>query len=243
MNRFAIQSICALLIIAVLATTSSVFGANWTFNSSGSNERFGWSSGKHESLPDGSAFGSPVVDATGFLFNNTYGDMQFLAQVGGPQTVNAGISVKVNTAGSTPSGAPPIDTITVREYGTWGGNLPDLGVQADFNITEYVTGYVNDTGPINLPPVTFNTDGTWMTQYVFVIGPSNPFGDPWTGSFNGLPVAPLADFKIRVRDLIGAQGTIPGTFIEKTGMQIIVPEPSSLLALLVFGSLVWKRVR
>jgi hypothetical protein len=226
---------CLLVVVVVVGTGSPVFAATiWAFNPSGSNSRFGWSSGQHVTLPDTTAHGSPTVNVNGFSFENAYGDMHFRAEAGGKATVNAGVSVRVNIATATPPDTVPIDVIVVREFGTWGGVLPGPSVTADFDITEYVGG--TNTGPISLPPVTFNADGTWYTQSTFVPGPGNPLGGVWTNP------AVLQYFQIRVRNLIGA-GAVPGTFIEKTGLQIFVPEPSSIFFMVLVLPLAFRRVR
>jgi hypothetical protein len=231
-----IKKIVLVALVAAVVFASPAFAGPWTFNATGSNARFGWSGGQHVALPGGSAHGSPVVSQDGFFFVDYYGDMNFRAEVGGVQTVNAGVSVRVTPANSTPPGAPPIDLIIVREYGTWGGNLSDIQAQADFDITEYVTGYANNTGTLTFTPATFNPDGTWTAERTFVPGPGNPLGAPWTNPNI------LADFKIRVRNLVGVQGSVAGTFIEKKGLQIIVPEPGALLLLAVALPVAFRRV-
>ena len=116
----------------------------------------------------------------------------------------------------------PLSTITVREYGVWGGAPSASAVQASFSLMEYDN--YEFTGPLSLPAPTFNTDCTWTTEYTFDLAPGNPLGAPWDS-----PLA--ADFDIEVINIIGVVGTAPGTFVQKLGMEILVPEPGTLFLL------------
>lgn len=222
-----IAAACAVTSVLMLLFAAPAFAdvVPWAYNASNSNERFGWANGQHENMTGGTAHGSPVVNKDGFFFDNSYGDMHFLARWDvAPKTINAGISVEVNTANSTPAGAPALDKLIIIEFGTWGGVQSALSFQGDFTIYEYLTGDTHDTGAISLPAPTFNQDGTWRTEIEFTPGPGNTLGAPWTNPDI------LSSFKLRVRNLIGARGTSggPGTFMEKKGLYII-PEPASLL--------------
>jgi hypothetical protein len=220
MNRTRILAASALLAFTVLTSGSSAFAADWAFNSSGSNARFTWSQGQHvEGYPDVTAHGSPVVTVDGFFFNNTYGDMSFRAEAGSKETVQSSVYVYLSANGA------PIDQVIVREYGTWGGNPALLGVQADFLVFDWME--FTDTH-IDLPTVTFNPDGTWVTQYTYYPNPT------------------LTEFDISVVNIvsaIGGAGFVPPPFIEKTGLEIIVPEPSTLLLLVAVAPLLVKRNR
>jgi hypothetical protein len=218
MNRTRIQFACLLVAIAVLATGPSAFAGSWAFNTSGSNTRFAWSNGMHmPGYPDVTAHGSPSVTQDGFFFTNAYGDMHFRADAGGKETVQASVYAYMNVTGA------PVDQFTVREYGTWGGDLSALSVQADFLVFDWVT--FTDTA-VDMPDVTFLSNHTWFTEYSYVPDPT------------------LTEFDISVVNMISATNTVtPGTFIEKTGLEIIVPEPTTILLVLAAMPLLgrWNR--
>jgi hypothetical protein len=218
MNRTRIQIASLLLAIAVLATGSSAFASSWAFNSSGSNARFTWSNGQHlAGYPDQTAHGSPVVTQDGFFFVNAYGDMQFRAEVGAKETVHSSIYAYLSVAGT------PVDQIIVREYGTWGGDQAALSVQADFLVYDWVA--YSDTS-VDMPDVTFLPNHTWFTQYTYVPDPT------------------LTEFDFSVVNMISATDTLTrGTYIEKTGLEIIVPEPATMLLVLAALPLLvrWNR--
>lgn len=194
-------------------------------NSSGSNAAFGWSNGENNT----GRFGNPTVTTAGFLFNQMDA---FIAQGGGGGGASTTDFARmiVNVANSTPPGAPAVHQIIVQEWGTWSasaGSVPaDFAVQADFAVFRYLPTPLGTTGSLSLP-VTFNSNGTWTASRTLTAGaPNNP------------PFANLdwRKFQMTVTNTIQVNGSAPaGSFIEKTNMWIIIPEPASLL--LVLGGL------
>lgn len=231
-NRIAVA--CPIL-GALLVMSSPAFGANWAFNSSGANAAFGWNTGRHlTGIQDSPAFGSPSVDVYGFHFRNDFGDMQYRAQVGGPTAVNAGIQVHVDVGASSPSGASPIEFVTIRERGTWGGTQSDLVVQASFLMLEY--DFFDDL-QIDLPDPTFNPDGTWFTEYTLPIADADLFS-----FFGDFPDA-TGEFDITVINILQANGSDPNSFIQKTSVDVIFPEPGTLMLVAVAGIVAIRRGR
>jgi hypothetical protein len=209
----------------MLVTGLVLFCAAWAratpipwANASGSNAAFGWSNGENNN----NYFGNPTVSTSGFLFNQMNG---FIAQGGGGNSASTTdfARVIVDVANSTPPGAPPIHTIIVEEWGTWsmsmGSQPSDFSVQADFSVFRFLPNPPGGSGSLTLP-VVFNGDGTWTATRTLTAAP----GLDWSR------------FQITVTNTIQVNGTAPlGSFVEKTGMQIFVPEPASLL--LVLGGL------
>ena len=225
------QTVPALLaFLAVVVCTSAAFGGAWT-NASGANERFGWSSGSNTN----DHFGNPDVTVGGFLFNNT---VDFIAEVGGIESVSDISQVIVDVATADPAPADPIDTVIVQEWGTWTVDLSevsDFTFQSSFNIFRYAPSPLGTTGAIDIGEPTFNPDGTWFISYTLIAGESTY---PKTE-------VPWERFRIQVTNTLQVDSGAPaGSYIEKTGMNIIVPEPSTALFFLVgLGSVALRRSR
>ncbi|MFQ5410874.1 MAG: hypothetical protein ACE5E1_04425 [Phycisphaerae bacterium] len=206
----------------VLAAASSADASAWTMNASGANPAFGWFGGQDNT----DLFESPTVNEAGFFFSPT----AFRADGGGGVGNNATdfARVTVDIALSSPPGALPIDQITIQEWGTWSNGTNDPGtdfqVQADFSVFRFDPFPPGVTGALSMP-VTFNPDGTWHAELTLVAG---AVGNPPASD------VPWQKFQITVTDTIAVVGSAPaGSFIDKTGMNIILPEPASLL--LVFA--------
>ena len=220
---------------AIFAVSTPAFATAWSFNANGSNPAFGWSSGNHlNAYSDPLAFGSPVVDNNGFFFQNAYGDMDFRAEVGIDPVDHASVEFAVNTAASTPGGAPGLNFIIFREEGTWGGNQADVSVQYDFNVfdpVEFDWVFVS-------VPVTFFPNGTWKAE--FTLTPAYAAANSDLGLF---PNTPFDDFEVQITNIIQANGSNPNTFIQKTRSTVIFPEPGTLglLAIMVPLALLRKR--
>ncbi len=213
--------------VVVCAVGSFAFADPWENDTdSGSNARCEWYSGEH--MFANKVHGSPTVIEDGFHFLNEWGDMDFSAAMG--ESIQAGVQVTVDTVAA---GTDPIEFVTVREWGTWGGVLADVGVQPSFSIFDW-TNY-QDTGELELPDPVIESDGTWHVETTLVFEPGNGLGWP----FND----PQAVLQITVKNLLSASGTDPSTFVGKTGLEIVIPEPSSLWLLLGFGPLLIRRAR
>lgn len=225
-----------LLVFAAITLIVAVFGfwnteqaaatGPWS-NPSGANTRFAWSNGANIGFvenPDGH-HGDPLVNVLGFHFLNP---VNYRAEVGGVTSVQDTTRVTVNVLGAVGGPAPSIDAIIVREWGTWSVGLTDpsmYSVEVNFDLFRFLPGPPGSTFGINLPPVTFLPDGRWYTETTYTQG-------PWD------------QVQITVHNSIQVSGSAPaGSFIQKVGMEIIVPEPATAILLGVFGALVARRVR
>lgn len=210
----------------------SAYAGDWS-NPSGSTPAFGWSDGFNNT----DHFGDPTVTADGFLFDNP---VDFRADGGGTigDSVTDFARVTVDIAGSTPSGAPSIDTIIVKEWGTWSeslGTVPatDLEFMSSFSIFRYSPAPLGATGAIDID-INYFGDGTWAAEYVLIAGEA---GNPPRADL------PWQRFQITVTNTLQVNGGAPAdSFFVKEGMQIITPEPASLLLLLAgFGVMTRQR--
>lgn len=196
-------------------------------NPSGANARFAWTGGENIGAvenPNGH-HGDPAVDVLGFHFLNT---VDYRAEVGGVTSVQDTTRVMVDVAGAVGGPAPNIDSITIREWGTWSVGITDpafYSVEVNFDLFRYSPSPPGSTLGIDLPPVTFLPDGRWYTDLTYTQG-------PW------------ARVQITVHNSIQVAGGAPaGSFIEKTGMEIIVPEPATAILLAPLGMVVARRFR
>lgn len=235
MNKalFVRRSVAVMAVVGTMAVAvNGAFAAVAWDNPSGSNARLGWSGGENNT----DLFGDPSINEAGFFFNNPD---NFRADL----TVTSATDfarVQVNTNNSTPAGAAPIETITVREWGTWTheiSEVSDFTVQADYSIFRYSPFPPGSTGALDMP-VTFNPDGTWHAELTLNVGDevTSPIFD-WD--------QPAVDFQITVTNTIQVAVDAPvGSFIEKEGMWITVPEPSTgLICLMGLGSLALRSSR
>lgn len=212
----------------------SAYAGSWT-NASGANAAFGWSGGFNNT----DHFGDPTVTDSGFLFDSP---VDFRADGGGGagNSVTDFARVMIDIAGSTPTGAPAIDTIIVREWGTWSeslGTVPatDLAFESSFSIFRYSPSPVGVTGAIDVD-INFFGDGTWQAEHVLIAGEA---GNPPRADL------PWQRFQITVTNTLQVNGGAPvDSFFVKEGMQIITPEPASLTLLLAgFGVMTLRRHR
>ncbi len=247
----AVSAGTAAILLAFTGTASAAVA--WG-NASGSNAGFGWSGGQNNIDPvTGPGFGTPTVYTWGFDFANP---VNFRSEGGGGvgDTTEDFARVTMDRALSTPAGAPAFHFIRVREWGTYdlgdytGDPTAYLTVQADFSVFRFSPTPLGNTGPViisstSAPPVFTPYDaqapengGTWYADRILVAG---EVGNP--------PYANLDwnKFQITVTNAIQVDGTAPaGSFIDKTGMQIITPEPGSVLLLVAgMGSLMLRRSR
>ncbi|MFH0981012.1 MAG: PEP-CTERM sorting domain-containing protein [Planctomycetota bacterium] len=244
------RGVVAIAVAALMLCVSAAEAATaWSSpptgpGASGSNARFGWSGGENNYDPViGPGFGNPTAHLWGFYFENT---VDFRAEGGGDTTQDVA-RVTIDKAGAS-GPADPFPWIAVREYGTYFGDPSFFTVQADFAVMRYSPLPPGPTGPVIIAsssqPPTFVPDfpenpalgGYWYAQRTLTAGaPGNP---------------PYADvqwnrFKITVTDTVQVSGSATeGSWIEKTGMKIIIPEPTSVLLMLTgFGSLALRRSR
>jgi hypothetical protein len=240
-RRRLVGAVVAVVLVSI-ASTDAMAGS-WA-NASGTNEAFGWSGGFNNT----GRFGDPVVYPAfpgdlrrGFGFENT---VDFIAT--NPDgltgaTANDFARVTVNTAASVPAGAPMVYSFTVIEWGTWSSTISDpsdFSVQADFKVFRFQPTPNGDTFPLTMP-VTYYPDGTWTARRTLTgtwYHQANP-AQPRTGEWR--------QFQVTVTNSLNVTGDAPaGSFIEKSGMTIIIPEPTTVLFLLAgFGPLVLRRSR
>jgi len=205
---------------AVFAFGNGAIASDWA-EPSGSNAAFGWSGG--ENISD--YFGSPSISEEGFVF----APEDFIAEVttegvGGVAADQA--LVTVDTSGASGGPAPAVTEFIVAEWGTYSGDHSYFSIQADVSVLRLVP-YQGTTGSLELGwegvegAIDWDWDGpgTWrMERTDFLDNPLN-----WNM------------FSVTFTNSIEVDGIAPvGTFIQKTGAEMIVPEPGSL-ALLLFG--------
>jgi hypothetical protein len=230
MNQVRIQAVCAVLVVGILAAGSPAFAGSWTLNATGANTRFGWSAGYNNT----DHFGNPIVNTTGFYFVSP---VNFKAQ-SGTLSVTDYARVRINTNNASPVPAAGITDILVREWGNYSGEIGDFTVGADYSITRYTPTPYGQTGILTMP-VVFNPGGTWYSERWLHVGdpvPTNP-GFLWN--------QPAVDFLIKVTDTVqvSTQAAANGAWIDKKGMEIVVPEPSALALVIVSGLLLIRRSR
>lgn len=203
-----------LLSIALLASAAQA-ATPWS-TPSGDNIRFAWSGGQNT---DANFFESPTITDLGFFFSPS----NFRAEVTTPGLgdVAADVAlVDINVFGANGGGgAPPISYFKIAEWGTYDGDILDFSVKADANVTRVIPP-MGPTGILDLAAVAwdYNGPGTWYTERTFWLD------DPPNWSL----------FAVTYSNSIEVEGDAPvGSFIEKNGAMIILPEPSSLAVLLV----------
>lgn len=226
------KSSLLLAVVVCLATTSVAFSAYSWSDASGANPRFGWSNGQNS---DSNYFGDPVISEAGFVFSPT----AFKAEVTTPGVgdVAADISlVDVSVFGAVPPGAGAVTEFRVTEWGTYQGDQSHFSVQADVSVLR-LNPYQGNTGSLDLGwggvdgAIDWDWDGpgTWrMERTDFLDDPLN-----WN------------IFSVTYSNSIQVSGEASlGDFIQKTGAKIIVPEPGTLLLLVVgYGAAFWRRSR
>jgi len=207
-HKVPFRPVCLGAAVALtFALAGSANAGAWS-NDSGSNSAFSWSGGQNSQ----DHFGNPTVSDTGFRFNNTVG---FRAEGGG----GSGDSVSDIAQVLLTATSAPLSFFTVREWGTWSSDISDSSdfvVQASIAVQSF-----SPPGPavqvdISGQTLVFDPDGTWYTQGTITA----PGGGWFVGVF-------------KVNNTIQVDGVAPaGSFIEKTGMQVTLPEPASIVLLL-----------
>ncbi len=213
-------------IFAIAATAVIVTGLNqvqaavsWDVSvASGANARFGWTGGENNT----DRFADPTVDVSGFLFD----DPDNFKATPAVSSVTDFARVTIDTALALGGPAAPLDTITIQEWGTFSGDLANIGLQADFSAFRFAPLPPAVTGSLSLPndASIFDTEeGTWYTERTLTL--------------SELPVwnLPFTKFQLTVTNTVQVNAGAPvGTFIEKQGMRIIIPEPGTI-SLLAIG--------
>ena len=209
-------------ILALCAVQASA-ATLWPSNSSGSNSRFGWSGGEYST----GRFGSPNVDPAGFHFVNP---VNFKAERGVLNTATDFVDVNVNVDTATPAPADPLPTILIKEWGIWHSNSGLVSGNVAAGPTTSLTGIRPEAGisavhsfgsAVTYGPYDSGLGyGTWYAEYLYTPSLSKPIPErlPWV------------EVVITVTDNLYALST--GSWIQKDGMEIIIPEPSTVLLLL-----------
>ena len=206
----------------VVAAGMPALASPWT-NEEGANSAFGWSGGNNTS----DHFGDPGVTPAGFFFHDLD---DFRADGGGgfSETTADTANVTVDTRDADPVPGPAIDMMLVREWGTWQGDdfAADFVVNASVMLFRQWPLPPSPLGPVMMTVTHDDEEHTWSAQTVIEL-------DAWNR------------FDVSVNDSITVNSSAPAnSWIEKTGMEIIVPEPTSMLFLLGgFGMLAVRRSR
>lgn len=213
---FAIVALAAIT-IGINQTQAAV---SWDISvASGANTAFGWSGGQNNT----DRFGDPTVSVNGFLFES----MDNFKATTSLTSVTDFARVTISTLTALGGPAPALDTIRIIEWGTFEGDLADVGVQADFSAfrTAPIPPAPYSTGALSLPNDNTIFDvlnKTWYTERTLLVGDL----PNWSVAFNTV--------QITVTNTVQVEAGAPaGTFIEKNGMRIIVPEPSTCVLLAI----------
>ena len=239
LRRIALTCVAVGTVAVCVSTVSA--DTMWMANDNGSNERFGWSGGAYGGVETTGHFGSPEVDANGFHFSsaNSPDPLAIRAQVGA-SPIGDYIDVFIDVNAADPDPADPLTTITIFEWGRWfgpsGDNLTyDVYVTPsttliDIPSAESVT-HGSDEFVVTYYPVV-GDEGLWTAEYTYVVDAlaDPPENHPWE------------DIQLTVHNTLYSFNA--DSWIEKDGMDIIVPEPASVLLLLAgFGPLMLRRSR
>lgn len=190
-----------------------------------SNALFTYDNGRNEG--DANLYQTPTLMGDGFFFDKT---LNFRADGGG------GIAQSVANLAFAELLviADPLDTITVREWGTYSigdGQIPldVLTLTAGIQLQVFLPGppFVSvTTHDIDQDFLIFNEDGTWEAR-----GTLTPVLGAWSDAW--LTVS---------NTLVVTGDAAPNSFFTKDGMEVLVPEPASL-GLLLVGAIPFLRRR
>jgi len=195
----------------------------------GSNARFIWEEGQNDIDPvAGPGFGNPTDELWGFDFSET---VDFIAMGGG----GSGATTEDETWVTIDCDVhDSFAFITVQEWGTYLGDPGDFTVQASL----IANGFIPGGSPMEYHQVDL-PDPTW-----YPYDPEHPeLGGDW--SAEQTLVLDWERLLVRVPNVIQVSaGAVGGSFIEKDGMRIIIPEPSSALLILAgIGFMAHRRLR
>ncbi len=238
-------ALAVLMSATLLVFTGTAQAAPFGDNPFGQNAAFGWNSnytGGGHTNPGGFAMGSPTVTTDGFIFQNEFGDMNFLVNPG--ELINSqnrwlvSIADSANPAvqGATNPGAQPFQFVRVREAGTYESADPaaDFIITQTFSVVRYLPAPAGTTP--NIPfhtNIVFNPDGTWVSEYTLNVGDPIAQAD-----------LPFETIQITLTNILAVSPSAPeGTFIRKTYASVLLPEPGSLALLALGAPLVLRRRR
>jgi hypothetical protein len=239
LRRQLTGAVVAVVLGSISATNA--WAVAWT-NATGANTSFGWASGMNNI----GLYGDPTVTSWGFTFLDT---VNYRATGGGGSGGFASDWTRVTTdvATAVPAPGASMQFIKVVEWGFWGtGEVgqpmhPDLdpsdfSALSTFQVFRFAPAPTGTTGAL-VVPITFNPDGTWMAERVLDGDVYFATTDPTETWWNRA--------QLRVDNSLQVLGTAPpGSFIEKAGMNIIVPEPTTVFFLVAgLGSLALRRSR
>lgn len=211
------KRILAVVALAAFAVgTNPVQAVSWSI-ASGSNARFGWSGGMNNT----GRFGNPTADLAGFIFNNPD---NFKATTT-TSSVTDFARVTIDSALALGGPALPFQTIRIREWGTFDGDLANISLQADFSAFRFAPNPGGVTGSLSLPNDATIFDllnKTWYTERTLTVGDL----PAWNVDFTR--------FQLTVTNTVQVNAGSPaGTFIKKHGMRIIIPEPGTCALLAI----------
>lgn len=221
-------SVWTLAVLSVLVLPSSpALGLNfpWVPATDG-NAVFSYVNGRNEGAAD--LYKTPTLMGYGFLFENT---ANFRSDGGG----GAGQSTSNVAFAELTAVSNSLENITVREWGTYSVGAGQtaasvLTLQADMTLQVFLPGppFISVTQfDIDNAFLDFKPDGTWESR-----GTLTPALGAWNNAW------------LSVSNTLVVESTAaPGSFFTKAGMEVIVPEPTSLVLLIVGITPVLRRRR
>ncbi|MCP4589568.1 MAG: hypothetical protein GY842_02365 [bacterium] len=246
-SRSLVAGAVIMTVVLMFGSVASAATIDWSDppvgpGTDGSNDRFGWTGGGNNIDPaTGPGFGDPTDHLWGFLFPAP----GFRAEGGGGSGASTSDLTRVTMDRfGADQAADAFDFIYVREWGTYLGDPAGLTVQADYDVFRFSPPIPpGTTGTLDMP-VTWVPDdpgnpelgGTWYADLMLVAG---AVGNPPNSN------VPWDTFQITVTNTIQVAGSLPaGSFVEKHGMRIVIPEPSmALFGLAGFGLIALRRSR
>jgi len=222
--------IVSIAVIAGALLCENAYAATfpWT-NATGSNGQFQWASGENVGLAN--LYQDPAVLDVGFLFSNT---ANFRADGGGGSAASVS---NLASASVISQAIGPLNGVFVHEWGIWSAGANDdpfqvFTLQADATLTVVLpagggtTQFDIGANHLVFNPMDANGVGTWEASGTLI-----PNGGDWTFG--------LLNFS---NTLQVSSAAAPGSFFEKLGMQATIPEPASLVLLLMgAGPLLLRR--
>ena len=222
-----LQIACALAGLIVMSLGS---GSAWAIQfawspSADANGMFSYSNGRNEG--DVNLLQTPTLTAFGFDFDQT---LNFRSEGGGgvaESTANLAFAQLLSVV-------DPLDSITVREWGTYSigagqDPLDVLTLDADITLQVFLTTppWLSVTQhSIDQDFLVFHPNGTWEAR-----GTLTPTLGAWQNAW------------VTVSNTLVVESTAAaGSFLTKDGMEVLIPEPASL-GLLLVGAIPFLRRR
>ncbi|MBN2563073.1 MAG: PEP-CTERM sorting domain-containing protein [Phycisphaerae bacterium] len=214
-KRSALIAVLAAVVCVVQLPASAA--VPWS-NPAGANTRFGWSEGQNNDID---LFKSPTITHTGFTFDSIEGFRAERSSPTYPTSITDVTRVKLDVRNAVGGPAERITDVTIQEWGLWENTGADpsdssiFNVQTNFRVAPLDAWHLPITQAV---PVVYEYDaedgGTWYGELTITI--------PYTDVYK---------FQIQDENILSVDDGLAGSYIEKLGVRIIVPEPGSLLLL------------